>query len=381
MKKLILTWLALGALISCNQLSAPDVEPQEQTPGGTLMVNLIVPGSPETKTPGSTAKEDAVNSLQIFVFKNVSESNRALNVKETDKWVTGGSKTLTLNTYVGKKRVWALVNAPRQSFENEEALMSHYSKLEENSPTGLVMVGDANVEVGEYNAAASLGNPTPVAITVGRLGARISIRNINVDFTNTSLEGCYLDIKEVYVLNAVNSVSLGGTARTIAELGGTGACWYNLEAWNDAIPAAAKDLLGDRGNLNVSIGPTTGTQDLNRYFYVYPNVSTAANDNTEATPSARLTRLILHGYIRGAAGRKAGDDAAHAEESYYCFDIPKSSDVATIERNHTYDIENVTITMAGGISDQPDKRPKFGKVTATVTVGTWGGHTTLTYEL
>ena len=147
------------------------------------------------------------------------------------------------------------------------------------------------------------------------------------------------------------------------------------------MPEAARALLGDRGNLGVSLGPTTGTEDLNRFFYVYPNVSTADDDNTEAEASARLTRLILHGYIRGEAGRNLGDNAAHAEESYYCFDIPKSSTGATLERNHTYDIKDITISMPGGASDAPDDRPKFGKMTATVTVSEWGGHTTLSYEL
>ena len=383
MRKIILSWLAVGALLSCQQLSAPEETAlqQPETPCGTLMVNLMVPGAPETKTPGGATSEDKVNTLQIFVFKDISESNHTLNVKETDKWISDGSTALTLNTYMGKKRVWALVNAPRQSFDNEQALMTHYSKLEENSPTNLVMVGKTLVDVKEYNAAASLGTPTPATITAYRLGARISIRNINLDFSNTSLEGCNLDIKEVYILNAVNSVSLAGTPRTIAELGASSACWYNLEAWSDGIPAAAKDILGDRGNLNLSIGPNKGTQDLNRFFYVYPNVSTAANDNTEASPSARLTRLILHAYIRGAAGRGSGDNLAHSEESYYCFDIPKSANVTSIEGNHTYDIESITITMAGGASDQPDQRPKYGKVSASVTVGQWGGHTTLTYEL
>ena len=373
MKKHILFWLAAGMLLSCQQTPVPSEEPVlPEEPGGTLLVNLIVPGSPGTKTLGSATDEDAVNTLQIFVFKRISDSNPALNVKETDQWAADGSTSLTLNTYVGSKNVWALVNAPRKTFENEEALMTHYSRLEENTPTHLVMVGSTQVEVAEYNAAASVGSVTPAVITARRLGARISIRNINVDFSNTSLEGCYLDVKEVYVFNAVNTVSLAGTARTTSELGASSACWYNLEAWSESIPDAAKTLLGERGNLGLSIGPTTGPQDLNRFFYVYPNVSSAANDNTEASPSARLTRLILHGYIRGEG---------HAEESYYCFDIPKSAEGATIEGNHTYDIESIKITMAGGSSDQPDKRPKFGKVTASVSVGQWGGHTTLSYEL
>lgn len=383
MRKFILSCLAVGALLSCQQNTLPEEieNKQPEMPSGTLFVNLFVPGSPGTKTPGGSTDEYKVNTLQIFVFKNVDNTNLALNVKETDKWVADGSTSVTLNTYVGKKKVWALVNAPRLAFENEDELITHYSRLEENSPTHLVMVGSSNTEVTEYNAAASLGSSTQVGITVQRLGARISIRNVNVDFTNTSLEGCYLDIKEVYVLNAINTVTLNGTPRSADELNSSNAYWYNMETWNDETPAAAKELLGERGNLNLTIGPTTGTQDLNRYFYVYPNVSPAANDKTTSSPNVRLTRLILHGYIRGAAGRGSGDNIAHAEESYYCFDIPKSSEVNAIESNHTYDIETITITMAGGISDQPDKRPKYGKVTANVTVGQWGGHTTLTYEL
>ncbi|MBO4624380.1 MAG: hypothetical protein J5646_02655 [Bacteroidales bacterium] len=380
MRKCLL--LAMSLLLASCQQNYPSawLQSPESAPTGTLLVHLILPGDPATKVLGTATEESAVNTLQIFVFKDLSSTDPTQNLLETDKWSSDGRTTLTLNTYVGKKKVWALVNAPRQSFENEYELMSHYSMLEENSATGLVMTGGTGIEVGEFNTAASVGAITPVSITVTHLGARISVRNINVDFSNTSLEGCFLDIKEVYVLNAVNSVSLGGTSRTTAELGSS-ACWYNLEAWNESVPAAARAILGDRGDMGISIGPTTGTQDLNRHFYVYPNVSTAANDNTEATASARLTRIILHGYVRGSAGRNAGDNAAHGEESYYCFDIPKSSAGATLERNHTYDIENITITMPGGASDAPGDRPKFGKLSATVTVGQWGGHTTLTYEL
>lgn len=380
MRKYLLFTLSL-LLASCQQnLTAERTEDPESPKSGILLVNLILPDDPATKVSGSDTDESAVRTLQIFVFKDVSTTDPTLNVRETDKWISDGSTALSLNTYTGLKRVWALVNAPRQSFENEYALLSHYSMLEENSPTALVMTGSTTgVDVKEYNSAASVGAVTPAAITVSHLGARISVRNVKVDFTDTALEGCTLDVKEVYVLNAVNSVGLDGTARTTAELGSS-ANWYNLEAWNESLPDAACTLLGDRGNLGISIGPNSGKIDLNRYFYVYPNMSTG-QDDTGAKASPRLTRVILHGFIRGEKGRNLGDNEAHSEESYYCFDIPKSSDGATLERNHTYDIADITITMPGGPSDAPGDRPKFGKIEATVTVSEWGGNTTLTYEL
>ena len=375
------TLAACLVMAACQaSLTTNGPESPEAAPEGTLQVQLILPESPATKVAGSATDESAVRSLQIFVFKNASNENPALNLRETDKWEADGETTLTLNTYVGNKKVWALVNAPRQAFANEQELLSHYSMLEDNSATALVMTGSANAQVGENNTAASVGAVTTVPITVSHLGARISIQKVKVDFSGTSLEGCSLDIKEVYILNAVNSISLAGTGRTKDELGSS-AHWYNLEAWDASLPAAAGALLGDRGNLDISIGPTAGTQDLNRYFYVYPNVSTAGDDNTRAQASARLTRMILHGHIRGQAGRNLGDDLAHDEESYYCLDIPKSSTGATLERNHTYDINEITITMPGGPTDRPGDRPQFGKVTAQVTVSQWGGHTTLTYEL
>lgn len=380
MRKYLLFTLSL-LLASCQQnLTAERTEEPESPKSGILLVNLILPDDPATKVSGSDTDESAVRTLQIFVFKDVSTTDPTLNVRETDKWISDGSTALSLNTYTGLKRVWALVNAPRQSFENEYALLSHYSMLEENSPTALVMTGSTTgVDVKEYNSAASVGAVTPAAIPVSHLGARISVRNVKVDFTDTALEGCTLDVKEVYVLNAVNSVGLDGTARTTAELGSS-ANWYNLEAWNESLPDAACTLLGDRGNLGISIGPNSGKIDLNRYFYVYPNMSTG-QDDTGAKASPRLTRVILHGFIRGEKGRNLGDNEAHSEESYYCFDIPKSSDGATLERNHTYDIADITITMPGGPSDAPGDRPKFGKIEATVTVSEWGGNTTLTYEL
>lgn len=377
----ILTLVACLSLAACQaSLITNGPENMDAEPAGTLQVQLILPDSPATKVAKADTDESAVQSLQIFVFKNAGGDNPALNLRETDKWSTGKETTLTLNTYVGSKKVWALVNAPRQSFANEQELLSHYSMLEDNTATSLVMTGSATAQVGENNTAAAVGGVTTVPITVSHLGARISIQKVNVDFSGTSLEGCYLDIKEVYILNAVNSISLAGTARTKAELGSS-ANWYNLEAWDASLPAAASAILGDRGNLGISIGPTTGSTDLNRYFYVYPNESTAQDDNTGSQASARLTRMIVHGYIRGEAGRKLGDNLAHAEESYYCLDIPKSSTGATLERNHTYDITEITITLPGGASDQPGDRPQFGKITANVTVSDWGGHTTLTYEL
>ena len=374
----LVTCLAMAACQASLTTNGP--ESPEAVPEETLQVQLILPDSPHTKVAEAETNESAVRSLQIFVFKDAGTRNPAQNLRETDKRAADGETTLTLNTYVGLKKVWALVNAPRQSFANEQELLSHYSMLEDNSATALVMTGSANAIVGENNTAASVGAVTTVPITVSHLGARISIKKVKVDFSATSLEGCYLDIKEVYILNAVNSISLAGTGRTKAELGSS-ANWYNLEAWDASLPTAAGAILGDRGNMGITIGPTTGTVDLNRYFYVYPNVSTAEDDNTGAQASARLTSMIVHGYIRGQAGRNLGDNLAHAEESYYCLDIPKSSTGATLERNHTYDIEEITITLPGGPSDQPGDRPQFGKVTANVTVSQWGGHTTLTYEL
>ena len=380
MRKTLL--FAIGVILASCQQITPSVWEQnpESASTETLLVNLVLPVGPSTKVLASEAKESAVNSLQIFVFKAVSQTDRSKNVRETDKWDASGNTALTLSTYTGDKIIWALVNAPRQSFSNEAELLAHHSMLEENSATGLVMTGSATTKVVEHNTHSSVGDITSVPITVSHLGARISIQNVKVDFSNTSLEGCYLDIKEVYILNAVNNVCLDGKSRTKEELKSS-ANWYNLEAWSGSIPTAAQSLLGDRGDLKLSLGPTTGEKGLNRYFYVYPNASTSNDDNTDAKASARLTRVILHGYIRGEAGRKLGDNIKHAEESYYCFDIPKTSSDATLERNHTYDIQDITITMAGGPSDAPADRPKFGKAKATVTVSDWSGNTTLKYEL
>ena len=378
-KKLL---FAIGVILaSCQQItpSAWEQNP-ESASTETLLVNLVLPAGPSTKVLASEAKETAVNSLQIFIFKAVSETDHSKNVRETDKWDASGNTALTLSTYTGDKIIWALVNAPRQSFSNEAELLAHHSMLEENSATGLVMTGSATKKVVENNTHSSVGDITSVPITVSHLGARLSIQNVKVDFSNTSLEGCYLDIKEVYVLNAVNNVCLDGKSRTKEELKSS-ANWYNLEAWSESTPTTAHSLLGDRGNLKITLGPTTGEKELNRCFYVYPNASTSNDDNTDATASARLTRIILHGYIRGEAGRKLGDNIKHAEESYYCFDIPKTSTNATLERNHSYDIQDITITMAGGPSDAPEDRPKFGKVKATITVSDWIEHTELKYEL
>ena len=103
MKKYLLITLCLLAAACQKNASFEKVENTETVPGGTLLVDLMLPSGPLTKVSGTDTKESAVKTLQIFVFKDISGSDFSQNVRETDKWSADGSTTLALNTYVGKK--------------------------------------------------------------------------------------------------------------------------------------------------------------------------------------------------------------------------------------------------------------------------------------
>lgn len=366
------------ALAACQKNAPENAVPDGE---GVVFLQVTAPDAPEacvTKVAGGSTQdnnESKVNTLQVFIFRN-NGATPAGNPIEADKYVSGTSST-TLNSLTGDKKIWAVVNAPRlYHVATEDALMKQVSLLKENTSTNLVMTGSQETTVLQYNnSSPTVGAITPVSISVNRLCARVGVHTVAADFTGTSLEGASLSIKEVYLINVVNSVRLDGTPRSVTELN-TGSLWYNLtQLGNTADEALVNNTskILKEGDLSLSVNTasaSTGT-DVNKYFYVYPNVSTVKSDDPSA--SARLTRLILHTYISGST--------IEGHDSYYSLNIPVFGSGKTIERNHIYDISKITITNEGSPNPPPFPDMEFGKASASVTVGTWGGTETISYDL
>ena len=377
--------LAVMGMASCNRQEEAIPLPKDVSDAETGLVHIQVnaPAAPGilTKVDGTAPQKDnerKVNSLQVFIFKKNGDVP-ASNPLEADKYVSDATSTI-LNSLTGAKSIWAVVNAPRlYGIRTEKQLMETVSTLSENRADNLVMTGQSSANVLQYNASdnGNVGNITPVSIGVERLCARISLHSVAANFSGTSLEDASLSLLEAYLINVPASCTLDGTPLSAGELGHDTA-WYNFRQLG---ASADEQLLNDthkllrESGLSFSIDPTDATvgTTVDKYFYVYPNVSTAKSD--EVSPSARMTRLILHMYIG------ATKDGRAARDSYYSFNIPVFGSGKTIERNHIYNISKITITNEGSPVPPPFPDMEYGKVNATVTVGEWGATETLTYEL
>lgn len=374
MKKIFyLSILALVALAlpSCNKSIRSVETPGEvvNTATGNVTVTLNTLENPSTKALSSNAAESKINAVHVFIF------DKTTGKRETDRFeqVTGtvnGSYTMTLTSLTGLKEVWAVVNAPRiVNVENVTALKQKVSDLGENSITNLLMTGyNANVDIQETNAniASQASVVTNADINVSRLGARISLNNVIVDFTNTDLEGATFAVTGLYLKNVVGSICMDGTSS------GINLTWYNMSNQSNvlAAPAAIQALTKD---MPISLAcNSAGTQTALGYsWYVYPNATTAGQDsNAEGVAAPRRTRLVIKAHLSGTSVGGALD-----EDTYYVLSIPE------IRRNYAYNINTLKITMRGKPNDDSDEPTNSGAVSATITVQGWESEQPLEYNL
>lgn len=387
MKKHFFFLVAALALVACNKNIAPVAETGEELKETGALVVAVSTESQNTKANSNAVEESKVNTLQVFVFE------AATGKLETDKYETN-TKTITLSTLTGAKHVWAIANAPKINLAKdalESVLANTVSNLGENTITGLTMVGvsaptspgsipftPGNVTVGAY----TVGNTetiTSVPINLYRLGARISLDKVTVDFTGSALQGKSFSIKDIYLKNVVNALHFDGTpvdlnvesfwTNRISDHAPNGGSYYldNASPKNDV-----SSLLCDKG-LSLDVANTDGTAPLSvgKYWYVYPNPRT--ENSTSSTWSPRRTRLVIHALIGGDT------------HTYYQFDVPPAGIPTETDKiilnNHTYDITNIKITMYGKDNDDDDEPTETGKASITVTVSDWAAHYSVTYEI
>ena len=378
-KTLYFCALLVPAILLCfacdkNESSTPGGAGETAGVYGNVKVTLNL-SDDNTKTLTTNAKETKINSVQVFIF------NKGTAKLETDRYETISSEvnstySVTLTSLTGNKDIWAVVNAPRLSgIETVNNLKQTASDLADNRIDNLLMTGCIeNVEVKETNpnVESKKDVTTNADIQAFRLGARISLEAVTVDFTNTDLEGATFTLTGMYLKNVVGKVRMDG------ESSGTGialdqtSSWYNLtnKAAVDTAPAAVKALTAD---LPVNLGcNSSGTAtNLGYSWYVYPNPTPEDQDNTAGSSLPRHTRVVLKAHLSGTAKRGAVD-----KDTYYVFSIPMA-----IQRNYCYSITGAKITMEGKGDDDDDDLTTTGKLKATINVQDWSGTTQLTYEI
>lgn len=441
MKKFFsISFAALAAMLvgftACNKSTQPaEVEEPEQNKG-VLFVNLAPVDGDETKAVTNDMRgiESVIRSIQVFVFS--AETNASLGLVadqiETSKFVFGSSisntsggitqgNPISITTYLGKKKIIALVNAPRQEgITTVNQLLGRVSNLSENYITetsvgtpsiareGMVMAGayDYSYTVAPVASVGNGINITPgvldvtrkydrkddtsiygITIPVYRLGARIELGTVTVNFDDTDLKGKTLTIKDIKLKNVMTAVTFGGGNTGLVNTASNWVMQLATTGANAGTYGVLADKLQDTGLSIQCAGSGTATA-VNKSYIVYPNPSEdpdglqSAGGASVTTWSPRRTRVVIHGELTGGS--------APAENTYYVFTI---ADPATIKEgqanegtfsqivgNRRYVIENINITMKGKPNDDDDMMPATGRVSATIEVKDWSGETLSVYE-
>ncbi len=354
-RTLIIAVLALVAAASC-QKNAIEQSPEPAWDGPTGQIHLSIGPGYDTKVALSGMNEDRINQVQVFVFNSAG-------ALETDRFAmnssTSSSIDMSITSRIGDKTVYALVNAPRISHSLSLAeLESTLSDLKDNSVNNLVMTGKKTINVQQYDGTT----PTTLTIYVKKLAAAIVLSEVNVDFSNTVLEGSTFVLKEVYAKNVVGKALLGvsseGNGRTDTGIPmplsekqrSNTANWYN-KLKLDATPLA---LTYDACNLTSFARPS-------RVLYVYPNATAEDSKDASGDFTPRHTRLVLHAQVAG-------------KDSYYPFDLP------VLEPNKKYSV-SVSITMLGKPDDNDDTRVNVGILAPVIKISDWDATTYLPYNM
>lgn len=331
-----ISFLAVLAMASCEKENNVIVESPEAIVEGEYVTLSVSTDTDATKAATSSVTDAAKNTLQVFIFTSDG-------VLETNKRVSGS--TLAINSRLGAKHIWAVVNAPAISATSEDDLKAQTVSLSSVTATNLLMAGMASETID--------ANSDRVDISVDRLVAKISLENVSVDFTGTGLSGKTFIVKDLYLKNVAGSTNVAGTAAMSAIT------WYNQLKHVPGAPAIVEDM-GLSTTIN-SGGGDTGTQALNKTWFTCPNSASESAAGQESTWSPRHTRLVLHATVGGT-------------DTYYTFTLP------ALSRNHAYTIKTIKITMQGKDNDNNDETTNSGALNMDITVNPWTGEDEITYE-
>ena len=302
--------LAALTLLSCERESIDS----ENKP---VEVNVTILGTAPTRvTAVKNANESKVKNLQVYVFNNG---------KLEDYQDAGAAMTAQLTATSGLRTVWALVNAPTlKNLTTESELKKEVSKLSDNKPDALVMVGSTSLE---------LKDKLTVPITVKRFVSRVSIKKISTDF-QLALASESVSIEGIYLINVAgdNTYASNGTPST----------WVNQLKHKDSNYDA---LLYDKVSATVN---NNKAYEKEHVFYPYPNPT--EQDTYDASWAPRHTILVVEVTFQNKKG-------------YYPVVLP------VLERNKTYVIDEMILRHLP--NDDPYNPLETGDASVQISVNEW----------
>ncbi|MCQ2135805.1 MAG: fimbrial protein [Bacteroidales bacterium] len=301
---LFLTLAAIALAGSCSK-QEPVSTPQQNFPEAVATLSVAL-RTPLTKS-SQTAQEEAVSSLDVFVFNE--------DGSRVEASAHGSSTSVDVSVSIGTKVVAALVNYSGEipSFVSVSDLEEIVSDLSDNTPSKFVMYGKTG--------ATAVTTSSAVTVEVSRLVARVKLGQV-INALTGPYEGEQLQVSGAYLINVAGESLLGGSSAVPSK-------WYNKQKNCSELPSL----------LNA------GTQ-MN--FYCYPN--SVSSDSSSKDWSPRYTRLVVEAVIAGHTW-------------YYPINLP------LIKANCSYEIPSLTITRLG--STDPDTPIEVGTASFTVEVKDW----------
>lgn len=289
---------------------------QDEMSGEKIQVTVSVPVSATKVT--EAVGENAVNDLQVLVFRK----DGAL-----DAYSSADIGILTVECTAGERIFVAAVNAPDLSHISSLSQFTEArSDLSDNAVADLVMAGSVSATVDEAEVS--------VTVEVSRLVARVAVLKITNAMSAPAYSSIPIVLRGMYLSNVAGDCPyLHADAPTL---------WYNKVGIRSGCP----ELLYS-GSVSYSLEQGASHTEPN-YFYCYQN--STEYDSQSGIWSPRYTRLVLETQIDG-------------KFYYYPVSLPG------IERNHTYDIEEIRLTRLG--SDAPDKLVDTGAVEVRIRIVDW----------
>ena len=317
MRRIFLAVILMLSVLSCME---------KMPAGSSAQLEVMVITQPALQTRASYAVsmpyESRVTSVQVLVFDEdgILEAYSDL----------GTDRSGSLNVGLGKKEVWAVVNAEDvSSVTSVEELSALTVDLSSNDfSKGFVMSGNSHCSVDASGGSIC-------TVEVERLLSRVSLTRIS-----NSLPSSYGDmtVMDVFLCNVAGSGSLAGNAEP--------SIWYNKEGRSDESPRNEDSVIGIGGHL-ASCAPLTyvhvGSPVRNGgslqpalpfLLYAFPNASENEPDGYHGSFVPQRTVLAV---------------SVMVEDAMYYY--PVSIEGFMSERNTAY---SVSLTIAGPGTDDPN---------------------------
>lgn len=322
--------LAAAVMTACRKEDAAQESGDPSSESVTFTVDIENP----VKTRavgiiGDNTDECKVNTLQVFIF----------NGEAIDGYGSvNNAMSLNIGCTVGKRSIYAVVNAPDLSTEvtSKAELLAKVSSLGE-SATNLEMIGKKTDETIKADTKS-------VTIAVDRFASRIKVKKVTNALKSPALRAQAFTIKSMYLINVAGDINYGMSDSYQVKT------WYNKMSYQTS---------NNRGRMTYDPIDETVSADKSHVtehcFYAYPN---DASHSTSSEWSPRSTMLILKVQIG---------------KNLYNYPIS----LPVLESNISYEIEEIKITRPGNLDDgveggSDESGPVQGnECDFTITVNPW----------